>query len=422
MKEKIKGLKYNVSFSVDAKTLADNVTKELERIQPSVSLKGFRKGKVPLDVVRKNYEQNVMAETVDKTINETMTNYIKEKDIRPAMQPKVSVEKFVPNETLEFSAEFEILPIIPDVDFSKIELTKEIKEVDDKEVEDNLNQLAESRRQFEKIEEKRPLKKGDVAVIDYEGFKDGEPFAGGKAEKHFLELGSNQFIPGFEDALIGKELGETTIKVTFPKEYHAKELAGAPVEFKVNVREIRVKSAPTIDDELAKAMGRKDLADLKSYIKELLIGRNEQDARAKLADEALDELNKKVKIDLPECLLDQEIEHMKANSEDEKDAPKEKDLKKQAEQRVKLGLVIGDLGRKEKIEITKEEVEMVIRSEAMRYPGQEAMVIEYYQKNPQAIQTIQGSLYEKKVMDKILEKVKIKEVKAKAEKKADKKD
>ncbi|MBN2675857.1 MAG: trigger factor [Alphaproteobacteria bacterium] len=407
--EKIKKLNYTVSFLLTHEMLDENISSKISDLQGRVKMKGFRKGKVPLDIVREQYEGSVRGEVIQKEAEKILADYYKTKDIRPASAPKVDLKD--DKKGFVLTAGFDILPEIKEVKFDKIVLEKEVSEVSDKELDDSLNNIAESRREMIQIKEKRPLKKGDVAVIDFEGFLEGKPFEGGKADSHYLELGSNQFIPGFEEALVGKEIGgEYDIPLTFPKEYGAKHLSGKKVVFKVKVHEIREKKLPKMDDAFAKSLKLKDLEDLKKTVREQLSKQKDQVATQKLKDDLLDALTDKVKMDLPQSLVDQEIEVLKKTSE--KDA-KEKDLVKQAEQRVTLGLVLGDFGKKFDVKVSRDEVKGALMQYAMgRHPNPQELLKEF-DKNPNNYSQFYAMIFEDKVLDAILKKVTIKEVKPK---------
>ncbi len=404
MKEKIKNLNYKINFTIEAAEFDKHYNDELNKILPSVKIKGFREGHVPVDVVKQKYDQEIVSGALENAISSAITSYLKDKKLQPALRPAVKIDKFEKGKDIEFEADFDVLPEIADVDFSKIEIKKDVPEVSQKEIETSLLQIAESRAALKSIEEDRPVKKGDVAVIDFEGFVDDVAFDGGKGANHPLEIGSGQFIPGFEEGLIGKKKGENVdVKVTFPKEYHSKDLAGKKSVFKVKINEIKEKDVPIINDEFAVALGRKSVDDLKGYISELLKGKYESEANVKMQDQILETLDKKVKFELPESLVNQELQYVKQQNKD----MAEKEAMSTASQRVKLGLLIGNIGKKAGVEVGDYEIENVIKSEALRYPGQEQMVIEYYNKNPMARETIRGQLFEKKTFDYIMTQIKV---------------
>ena len=422
-KEKVKGIKYELSFEIPVDEFEKKLNEQLTEFAKTHKEKGFRPGHVPMEVIKQKYEGHFIGDVINSLINDTLSSYCKEHDITPATQPNVKVDSFVRNEPLKFSCDFEILPIIKDIDFSKITLEKKVAKATDKEINEAIENIAKSRFTTESISEARKIKSGDIAVIDFEGFDNGKAFEGGKGENYPLELGSNTFIPGFEDQIIGHSKGdEFDVNVSFPKDYGHATLAGKPVVFKIKLNDIKEKKIPAIDDAFAVELKRKDLADLKSYVKELLEQNYENSSKAQMKDELLDKLADE-KIELPESLVNQETEYMfhqfqHSSSEklDEKAEKKKKEeLKKQAESRVKLGLILADIGKKEKVEISQNDVQQAIMGEAMKYPTQAGQIFEYYQKNPSATEAIRAGIFEDKVLDIMLSKVKTKEREVKPE-------
>ena len=418
VKEKIKGIKYELSFEIPVDEFEAKLTAQLEEFAKNHEEKGFRKGHVPMDVIRQKYEGHFVGDVINGLINDTLVKYCEDKKINPATAPNVQVDSFVRGEPLKFSANFEILPEIKDIDFSKISVEKKVAKATDKEVDEAIQNIANSRYSVEEIETDRKTKKGDIVDINFVGSVDGVEFEGGKADNYPLELGSGAFIPGFEDQLIGKAKGDDVdVNVEFPKDYGHEKLAGKKALFKVKINAIKEKKIPAIDDQLAKDLKRKDLADLKSYVKELLEQNYEAASKNLMKDEVLDKLADE-KIDVPESLVNQEVEFMFAQYKqanpsekmDEKAEAKKKDeLKKQATSRVKLGLILADVGKKEAVKIEQNEIQQAIMQEAMRYPTQAQQIIEYYSKNPQATESIKAGIFEDKVLNTIIAKVKTKE-------------
>ena len=418
VKEKIKGIKYELSFEIPVEKFEEKLTAQLSEFAKTHEEKGFRKGHVPMEVIRSKYENHFIGDTINTLINETLQTYCEEKKINPVTSPNVKVDSFVRNESLKFSANFEIIPEIKDIDFSKISVEKKVAKATDKEIDEAIKNIAESRHTFEEISEDRKTKKGDVVDINFVGSVDGVEFEGGKADNYPLELGSGAFIPGFEDQLIGKSKGDDVdVNVEFPKDYGHEKLAGKKALFKVKVNAIKEKKVPAVNDKLATDLKRKDLTDLKSYVKEILEQNYETSAKNLMKDDILDKLADE-KVDVPETLVNQEVEYMMAQfrqanpSEklDEKAENKKKDeFKKQAVSRVKLGLILADIGKKENIKIDQNEIQQAIMQEAMRYPAQAQQIFEYYSKHPQATEGIKAGIFEDKVLNLIISKVKTKE-------------
>ncbi len=417
-KEKIKGIKYELSFEIPADVFETKLSEQLAEFAKNHEEKGFRKGHVPMDVIRSKYEGHFIGDVINNLINETLVSYCEEKKVNPAVAPQVKVDSFVRNEPLKFSADFEIIPEIKDIDFAKISVEKKVAKAGDKEIDEAIQNIANSRYVFEEIKDNRKTKKGDVVDINFVGSVDGVEFEGGKADNYPLELGSGAFIPGFEDQLIGKSKGDDVdVNVEFPKDYGHEKLAGAKALFKVKINAIKEKKVPAIDDKLAVELKRKDLADLKQYVKELLEKNYETASKNLMKDEVLDKLADE-KFDVPESLVNQEVEFMFAQYKqtnpnekmDEKAEAKKKDeLKKQATSRVKLGLILADIGKKNEVKIEQNEIQNAIMQEAMRYPNQAQQVFEFYSKNTQALEGIKAGIFEDKVLDVVLSKVKTKE-------------
>ncbi|MCV6598978.1 MAG: trigger factor [Alphaproteobacteria bacterium] len=422
-KTKSSGLKRSYDVKVSAKVIAEKKEEQLLKIGETAKVDGFRPGKVPLDVLKKKYESAVMGEVLDAVVNKAISDLFEKEDIRPAAQPNVEIKKFEENEDLEISVDLETIPEVKEIDFSKISIVKPVAKVEDKTIEETLTNIANAHKTSEALDEKRAVKKGDIVSIDFDGKVDGERKPGMKAEKYDLEIGSGMFIPGFEDQVIGLNIGdEKDIKVTFPADYAAKDLAGKDAVFAVKVHELKKKVVPAIDDELAKKMQCKDLEELKSKIKSSVELEYSELTDMAVKRTMLDTLDSKVKLELPESLLEGEFKEIwNRVEEDKKQNPEsseykgksDKDLEKEykgiAERRVKLGLVLADIGNKNKITVSQKEINQAISQEMQKYPGQEKQVLEFYQKNPNAIASIQAPLFEKKVMDFVLELAKVEE-------------
>jgi trigger factor len=328
----------------------------------------------------------------------------------------VKLDGFVRGQGLKFSCDFEIIPPIPEIDFSRIAVEKPVAKAGDREVDEAIRNIAESRHSTEELKTPRKTRKGDIAVIDFEGFEGGKPFEGGSGSDYPLELGSGSFIPGFEDQLVGRSKGDSLdVGVTFPKDYGHEALAGKKAVFKVAIKNVKEKIVPAIDDAFAKELKREDLADLRRYVKTLLEQNYENSAKSIVKDRLLDELARE-KVEVPSSLVEQEVEYMLAShSHDhskmtEKEMAKERDgLRKSAESRVKLGLILADVGRREKIEVSQNDVQQAVMREAVRYPDQSRQVFEYYSKNRGAADALRAGIFEDKVLDFVLSKIRVKE-------------
>lgn len=425
-----KGLKRAFTITVPKADVEAAITKRLQEIAKKAKIQGFRPGKAPLDLIRQRFGAETTADVMDRLINESAEKAITERKLRPAAQPKVDDIVAEEGKDLSFKMELEIIPEIEPMDFSKLSFEKQVADVADKTIDEAIERIAKSFRQPEAITEKRAAKKGDVAVIDFDGSVDGVHHEGMKGEKHNLELGSNSFIPGFEDQVAGMKAGDKKdVKVTFPTEYHAAHLAGKDAVFAVTLHEIRAHKKVEMNDELAKEIGFPSMEKLRERIKGDIAGNYEKISRSVIKRELMDELAKKHKFELPSAMVEPEFEGIWKQVEADKaagrleadDAKKsEKDLKAEyheiAERRVRLGLLLAQVAENNKIEVNQNELRNGIMAEARRYPGQEKEVIEYITKTRGAIERIRAPLLEEKVVDHILAQAKITEKKIDAEK------
>ncbi|OSQ48801.1 trigger factor [Thalassospira alkalitolerans] len=420
---KNEGLAREFKVVVPAAQIEEKVVAKLDEIKDQVRLPGFRPGKIPAKLLRQRYGQTVMGEVLETAVNENTGKVLNDNDLRPAVQPKIEVTSFEEGKDLEFEIVIEIIPAIEPMDFKKLTLTREVVELDDEKVNETLDRIAKAQGTTEPLARKRKSKKDDVVVIDFLGKIGGEAFEGGKAEDYELELGSNSFIEGFEDQLTGVNAGdELVVKVKFPEEYGSAELAGKDAEFDVTVKEIKEKKPAALDDELAKKLGQESFDSLKDAIRKDYGREYESVARQKMKRQLLDALAENHSFELPTSLVDNELEGIigqikqarEAGQEDDETKGKSEEeltaeFREIAERRVLLGLLLAEVGRKNDIQVTQEDVNKVLVAEAQKYPGQEQQVIEFYKNNPQALQGLQGPVYEDKVVDYIVELAKVEE-------------
>lgn len=413
------GLKREFKVVVPAAQLEARTETRLAEIAREVKLPGFRPGKVPMKIVRQKYGASILGEVLEAAVNEGTGSAIQDKGYKPAMQPKVEITSYAEGKDLEFSVALEVLPEITAMDFATVSLEREKAAAPEAEIADTLARIAERHEGSEKVE--RASAAGDVVVIDFVGKKDGVAFPGGTAQGYSLKLGSNTFIPGFEDQLIGKKAGETVVvDVTFPEGYGNEELAGAPAQFDVTVHEVRAPQAAALDDELAKKVGMESLDALKDAIKAELTRELDAIARTKLKRALLDVLAANHDFEVPAGMVDQEFEAIWKQVEQDKeagrldpsDAGKDDDTLKAdyrtlAERRVRLGLLLADVGQKNNVQVTQDDVNKALIEEARRFPGQEHLVFQYYKSNPDALNSLRAPIFEDKVIDFILELAKV---------------
>ena len=423
-KEKIKDLHYSVTGSIPAAELQAAADEILLEYGKKAKMPGFRTGKIPLSILRQKYNASAYGEAIDKIMNNDLNKYVADKKIRLAGAPHADLAGWEIGKDAEYSLEFDILPTLPAIDLEKFTVTKKTADLDEKEVETALENIRKSRSVAEKQDAKYKAANGDVAVIDFTGLVGDTAFEGGAAKKHHLILGSGAFIPGFEDQIIGHKIGDKfDVNVKFPADYHAENLAGADARFAVEIHEIRKHILPELNDELAKQVGQESVDALKAHIRNILTEQYNDAAQREMRNELLDILADKVKLDLPETLVSQELEMAKnefershANCHDEKCDHKwdEKQERKDAERRVKLGLILAEWGTQNKVEVSREDLQQAIWSEAARYPDPK-QVFEFYNKNQNALAMLRGMLFERKALDAMLTHVKTKEKKVKAE-------
>ena len=417
------GLKREFKVIVPADALQGQVETRLKELGERIRMPGFRPGKVPLQLLKQRYEKSVMGEVLEKTVNEGSHQLLHDRNLRPAGQPKVEIVKFENGQDLEFSVAMELIPDITPVDFKTIKLERTVVDVPESEIEESLQRLAKRQRKPEPAADDHAAQSGEIVVIDFVGRVDGTEFEGGKAEDFHLELGSNMFIPGFEDQLIGLKKGDSkVVKVTFPAEYGNKELAGKPAEFDVTVKQVSQLKDTAIDDELAKALGAENLDNLRKRVREQIERDYGLAARARLKRGLLDQLADQHDFTLPEGLVEAEFTaiwkqieaDIKADRLDAEDKGKSEDQLKTeyrdiAKRRVKLGLLLSEVGRTNNIQVPNDDLTRAVIAEARRFPGQEKQVIDYYQKTPEALNQLRAPIYEDKVIDFILELAQVSE-------------
>lgn len=409
------GLKRDFKVIVPAGHLETKMQAKLVEVARTVTMPGFRPGKVPMAIVRKKYGPSVMGEILEDAVNEGTGKAITDAGLRPAMQPKVEIVNYAEGADLEFSVAVEVLPEITVMDLATVALVRDKAVPPDAEVDETLTRIAERNETTEVVE--RASEDGDVAVIDFVGKKDGVAFPGGTGEGYSLKLGSNSFIPGFEAQLVGKTAGaEVLVEVTFPESYGNEDLAGKPATFDVKIKEVRASKPAAFDDELAKAVGLESLDALKSAIRDELGRALDAVSRMRLKRALLDVLAANHDFPIPPTMFEQEFGHIWKQVEDDREAGRldpadaeksEDDLKAEytalAERRVRLGLLLAEVGRVNNIVVTQDDLNRGIMAEARNYPGQEHMVLQYYQKNQEALENLRAPLYEEKVVDFIIE-------------------
>jgi len=421
------GLKHEMTVVVEAADIERRVTDRLNEIGRSIRLPGFRPGKVPLNVLRKRYGPSVVGEVLERTVSDSSNEAMRERNLRPALQPKVEIVSFNEGQDLQYKLAVEVLPQIDLGNFAELQLERLKPEVPEAEIDRALERIAKQQRKSEVVD--RAAATGDIVVMDFVGSVGGVEFPGGSAKDYALELGTGSFVPGFEDQLVGIKAGEErNVEITFPADYGNEELAGKAASFKVTAKSVKAIAPQPIDDSLASAIGMENLAALRQVVRERIERDYQGMARQKLKTALLDRLAERHNFAVPQGMIDIELETIwrqyqaqrerakQTGGEGAPEAEPEKDeasvkaeYKDIAERRVRLGLVLAEVGGKNNITVTQDEINRAMAEEARRFPGQERHVIEYYRNNPGAIDGLRAPIYEDKIIDFILELAQVSE-------------
>jgi trigger factor len=410
------GLKREYKIVVDANEIEDKVAGRLDELSRKIRMPGFRPGKVPVALLRKQYGRSVMGEVVEQAVNQGSQQAISDHELRPALRPRIEVTSFDEGADLEFTMAVEVLPEVPKIDLKTIELTRPVATVDDEVVAKALSNIAERARDFAPPAEPRPSQSGDRLSIDFHGTVDGEPFEGGHAHDVPLVLGSGMMVPGFEDQLLGKQAGdEVTVEVTFPEAFGNPALAGKAASFAVEIKEIGEPQPVAIDDDLAKGQGLDDLAALKDALRDGMEREYARVSRLRVKRALLDHLAASCKFEVPAGMVELEFnaiwEQLKremagqgdGEGAEEPDEALRAEYHDIAERRVRLGLILSDIGQANDLRVEQAELNAAVIDQARRYPGQEQKVLEFFKNTPQALEQLRAPLYEDKVVDFILQ-------------------
>ena len=425
------GLKREFEVVITNSEINKLVDEKLDNIAKEANLPGFRPGKVPVSVVKNRFGKQVLGEVVRESVDNATKDTMEKNKLTPSSQPKIEIISFEEGEDLKAKLSVEIMPEFEIPDLSSLEIIKPTVKVTEKEVNDAVEKISKENIGTKKIEKARPAKNGDTVVIDFLGKVDGIAFDGGEAKGHNLKLGSNSFIPGFEDGLLGCEVGKkVNVEVTFPEDYQAKNLAGKKAVFETIINEIKEDVELVINDEFAKTLGMEDLKSLKSAVSDQITKQHDQASREKSKRQILDKLADTVSFDLPETLEKEEYNNIckamnpnakpddTSNIDEEGHLPEaDKGMKKEekqdaseiAKRRVRLGLLLSEIGRKNNIKVEEEDTRNAMMKEIQKYPGQEKQVMDYFKNNPDAQQQLSGPIFEDKIIDFILELANTKE-------------
>ena len=399
-----KGLRTILSVIVDKKNIQTKMDERLKELQKEVALKGFRPGKVPPEGIKSQFGKSIYGEVVDKILRETSTKAIDEKKLKVAGQPKIDLKQFGEGKDLNFELQIDCLPSVSLKSFDKFKATNFKVKIEDKIIEEKLKEIANQNKEFEDKNEKAI--NGDQVTFDYSATVDGNKFDGSEGKGVQLELGKDLFLKGFDEQLIGVKKGDVKLlDSTLPANHPKKELANKKTKFECKILNVKKPKSSNIDDDFAKLMGAKDIKDLKSLIEKQISSQYSQALNSITKKEILDQIERNHQVDLPQNLIDQEILIMTQNLKPEEKEKHKANNEKLAKSRIKLGLLLNEYGEKNNLKVSDEEVRVEIQKQIKGMPGQEKMILEYYQKNPSASQSLKGSLYEEKIIELIKSKI-----------------
>ncbi len=401
-----KGLRTILSVIVDKKNINTRIDERLKELQKEVALKGFRPGKVPQAVIKNQFGKSIYGEVVDKILRETSMKAIDEKKLKIAGQPKIDLKQFGEGKDLNYELQIDCLPNVTLKSFNQFKATSFKLKIEDKIIEKKLKEIANQNKKFEDKNSKDKATNGDQVIFDYSATIDGNKFDGSEGKGVQLELGKDLFLKGFDNQLIGVKKDDLKIlDATLPENHPKKELANKKTKFECKILNVKKPIPVNIDDEFAKLMGAKDIKDLKSLIEKQISSQYYQSLNSITKKEILDQIEKNHQVDLPQNLIDQEIVIMTQNLKPEEKEKHKSNNEKLAKSRIKLGLLLNEYGEKNNLKVSDEDVRSEIQKQIRGMPGQEKMILEYYQKNPSASQSLKGSLYEEKIIDLIKSKI-----------------
>ncbi len=420
------GLKKTLKITVEAARINEQMDAEMKAAGERVRIPGFRPGFIPMKILQQRYGKSVQPDVLKQVINHATAEVIAQKKLRPTLTPQINIDDYKEGGELAFTLSFEVFPDMPEMDFGDVTLERKTFDIEEAEIDKAVGNIAARNPKFTRLEEGGKAKSGHVVTIDFKGMIGGVAFDGGSASNFRLELGSGQFIEGFEEQLIGAREGDDKIvNVTFPKDYPGEKVAGQEASFAVKVKEIHAKETPAVDDEFAKGLGFADARGLREAVRNQLIKEYDQQVRNQLKKQLFDVLDENYDFELPQGMVDMEFnsiwERLKeAQAKGEPlDGKGEDDLKEEyreiARRRVKLGLMLAEVGTRNHIQIGRDELGRAVMQQAGMYPGQEKMIMEFYRKHPERVDDLRGPILEEKAVDFILGKVKFNDSKVAVE-------
>ncbi|NDF12460.1 MAG: trigger factor [Proteobacteria bacterium] len=418
-KKKVEKLKHEFNVVIPAKDVKEKIEARLNQIGKSAKIPGFRPGKIPMDILKKNYGQSVMGEVLELLVEQSSKQAFKEQKIKPALQPKIQVVTFEEGKDFEFNMTVEAYPEVPAVKAADIKLNRQKAEAGDAEIKEALERLCSQVKNWEKVD--RAAKKGDATKIDFVGTLNGVAFQGGTGKDVQLELGSGTFLKDFEEGVVGQKAGETrNIPVSFPKNYHSADLAGKTANFAITVNSVLEAKAEIPGDDFAKRLGLESIDKLKEELSKQLNREYDTATRTLLKRDLFDVLEKNYDFEVPEEMVELELKaiahqmdhsHHNHGPDGTCDVEANPKLRPMAVRRVKLGILLSDIGAKEKVEVAQQDITQAVLAEARNYPGQERKVFDYYKNNPERLADFHGPILEEKVVDHLISKASVTEKK-----------
>ncbi len=403
-----KGLRTTLSVVVDKKTIQLKMDERLNELQKEVALKGFRPGKVPSSVIKKQFGKSIYGEVIDKVLRETSSQAISEKKLRIAGQPKIDLKQFGEGKDLNYELQIDCLPHIELKPLNKFKASEFKIKIEGKKIDEKLKEISEQNKQFQDKKNEEVAMIGDQVIFDYSATIDQKKFEGSEGKGVQIELGKNLFLKGFDEQLIGVKKGDTKlVNAELPPNHPKKELANKKTKFECKIINLKNAVKIELDDKFAKMMGAKNISDLRSLIEKQISSQYSQALNAITKKEILDQIEKSHDVELPKNLIDQEVENITRNLKPEEKVKHRDKNQEIAKSRIKLGLLLNEFGEKNNLKISEEEVRTEIQKQIKGMPGQEKMVLEYYQKNPSATQSLKGSLYEEKIINLLKSKIKL---------------
>ena len=405
--ESKKGLKTNLKVFVDKKTIKEKINNRLTELSKTVNLKGFRPGKVPVDVLKKQFGKAVYGEVLEKILRETSSKAIEEKKIKIAGQPKLDLKSHGEDKDLSYNLEINELPSIKLQSVENIKFTNYEIKVSEEEIKKGIEDISKNQNNFKDKKESETAKEGDLVIFDYNATIDNNTFEGGEGKNTQIVLGKDLFIKGFDKQLIGtKKEQEKDVIVNLPENYPKKEYANKKSVFKCKIINIKKPEPVKIDDQFAKNLGAKDLEDLKKLVSKQIENQYKVSLDGLLKENILNQIEKMHKIELPENLVEQEISLISQGLKKEDFEKNKKESEKIARKRIKLGIILNEFGEKNNLKVDDHELKNEIQKQVQAMPGQQKQVLDYYQKNPSAAASLRGSIYEEKIIKLIKEKSK----------------